>query len=303
MEPLVSILIITFNSSKTIIETLESAKQQSYKPIEIVVSDDCSNDDTVQKCKEWIEKNHSRFVNCKIVVAGENKGVSANCNQAIINATGEWAKLIAGDDIMMPDCIKDNIQYVKQNQDTFFVFTEMNMFVVEDGRNKIVGHRPLDSFKSFFHKTSEEQHTELFKCNCVPAPTLFCHLETLRNNLYKEEYRYCEDYPQWFLLTKKGFKLHMNPVTTVLYRVTDSLSQSKKYFINQFYLITFKQFFYDEMADYLLRNNPKEFKSYCKSFMLADFALYVLNNKVNFINRMLFKICRVFLCGKDRSRF
>jgi alpha-1,3-rhamnosyltransferase len=53
-KPLVSVVIITYNSSKYVLETLESAKAQTYQNIELIVSDDCSTDDTVEKCREWI---------------------------------------------------------------------------------------------------------------------------------------------------------------------------------------------------------------------------------------------------------
>ena len=45
----VSIVIITYNSSRYIIETLESIKSQTYNEIELIVSDDCSEDNTVDR--------------------------------------------------------------------------------------------------------------------------------------------------------------------------------------------------------------------------------------------------------------
>ena len=51
-QPLVSIVVITYNSAKTVIETLDSAKNQTYKNIEVVLIDDGSKDNTLEICKE-----------------------------------------------------------------------------------------------------------------------------------------------------------------------------------------------------------------------------------------------------------
>ncbi|NJW55213.1 glycosyltransferase, partial [Salinimicrobium oceani] len=45
-EVLVSVVVVTYNSSEFIIDTLESIKNQTYPNIELIISDDCSGDDT-----------------------------------------------------------------------------------------------------------------------------------------------------------------------------------------------------------------------------------------------------------------
>lgn len=56
-NPLVSIQVVTYNAAKTILETLESIKAQTYPPIELIISDDCSRDNTVEICREWVMDN------------------------------------------------------------------------------------------------------------------------------------------------------------------------------------------------------------------------------------------------------
>ena len=96
-NPLVSICIVTYNSAEFIVETLESAKAQTYENIELILSDDCSKDNTVEICRQWIEENSTRFTNCEIVTTPINTGVAANLNRAIAKAKGEWIKSIAGE--------------------------------------------------------------------------------------------------------------------------------------------------------------------------------------------------------------
>ena len=56
-DALISIVVITYNNSNYIEETLESIKSQTYNNIELIVSDDCSTDKTVEITEEWIDKN------------------------------------------------------------------------------------------------------------------------------------------------------------------------------------------------------------------------------------------------------
>ena len=56
-SPLISILVISYNSSKFIIDTLESIKKQSYNNIELIVSDDYSTDNTIELVTNWLKLN------------------------------------------------------------------------------------------------------------------------------------------------------------------------------------------------------------------------------------------------------
>lgn len=65
---LVSVVVITYNSEKYILETLESIKTQSYKNLELIISDDCSKDDTVMICRDWLDKEGERFIRTKLII-------------------------------------------------------------------------------------------------------------------------------------------------------------------------------------------------------------------------------------------
>lgn len=76
-ESLVTVTVISYNSEKTILETLNSIGAQTYnkKNIEVVISDDGSKDETISIAKEWKLKNHNDFSDVVIVSHSENKGL------------------------------------------------------------------------------------------------------------------------------------------------------------------------------------------------------------------------------------
>ena len=95
----VSVVVITNNSVKCIIDTLESVKEQTYKNIELIVSDDGSTDETLTLVKEWLDINEGRFTHNSIVESEINTGITKNCNRGTKVAIGKYIKLIAGDDL------------------------------------------------------------------------------------------------------------------------------------------------------------------------------------------------------------
>ena len=114
-NPLVSVVVITYNSAKTVLETLDSIAAQTYKNIELIISDDCSKDETVKVCKDWLKENRERFVRTEIVTVEKNTGVSINLRRGIAVSKGEWIKGIAGDDLLVKEAIYDFVSFVKTN--------------------------------------------------------------------------------------------------------------------------------------------------------------------------------------------
>src|SRR5215213_614705 len=108
-NPLISIIVITYNSESYVIETLESAKNQTYENIELIITDDGSTDETISLCQQWLTKNRHRFVRSEMITVEKNTGIPANCNRGVRAANGEWVKIIAGDDILDEKCIQLNV--------------------------------------------------------------------------------------------------------------------------------------------------------------------------------------------------
>ena len=105
-RPLVTIGVITYNSAGTIVETLESVKKQTYGNIELIISDDASKDNTVEICRDWLERNASRFSRVEMITTDVNTGTCGNCDRLLEKTTGLWLRILAADDILFGESRK-----------------------------------------------------------------------------------------------------------------------------------------------------------------------------------------------------
>ncbi len=123
-EVLVSILIPTYNREKLILETINSAINQTYKNIEIIVVDNNSTDDSYKFIKD-IARLHT---NIKVYQNKENIGLVRNWRKCIEYATGEYAKILWSDDLIAPTFIEKTLPYLIENENIGFVFTGTEIF-------------------------------------------------------------------------------------------------------------------------------------------------------------------------------
>lgn len=229
-QSLVSVPVITYNSSKFVLETLESIKAQTYQNIELIISDDCSTDNTVELCQQWVEQNKNRFVRTQIITSEVNTGVSANGNRGRDACQGEWIKGIAGDDLLMPNCVEDCVEYVNNNPDIIYLFGKIKAFGATEQLNTHFENNVFD-YSFFDLKTDEQLERLIFEGNCVPASTCFYNRKKaidlgIRND---ERIPLLEDWPKWINILEKGVKLEYMDKVIVRYRIhDDSLTTSKR---------------------------------------------------------------------------
>ena len=220
--PLVSIIVITYNSAKFVLETLESAKTQTYQNVELIISDDGSSDNTVQICGEWLQSNIDRFVCTELLTVEKNTGIPANCNRGVRAAKGEWIKLIAGDDSLIDDCIEKNLDYLIKNPLVKVLVSKVhyynNTFKAHDRLNKT---SYLDT--DFFILNASQQYNSMLRGDKImTTPTLFISKSIYKIVNYDERFKLIEDYPFWLNITKHGIKIHFLDYFTVKYRKSDS---------------------------------------------------------------------------------
>lgn len=216
-ELLVSISVITYNSEKYVLEALESAKAQTYRNIELVVSDDCSTDNTVDVVQRWIDENKDRFVNVRFLTVDHNTGVSGNVSRARKSYNGEWVKEIAGDDELLPTCIEDNMNYVNEHPDAQVVLS--NSIVFFDTVRKEVIQKPGLTVPGFFELNASEQYEKLVRHDIIMNPnSQFTRVALFQTIHIDERIKYMEDRQFYWNCTSSGIKIYYQDKETVRYR-------------------------------------------------------------------------------------
>jgi glycosyltransferase involved in cell wall biosynthesis len=100
--PLVTFALICFNQEEYVQEAIQSAFSQTYSPLEILISDDCSIDRTYQIIKQMTNdyKGPHKVTYSR---SPKNLGIAAHINKINLLARGELIVVAAGDDISMPE--------------------------------------------------------------------------------------------------------------------------------------------------------------------------------------------------------
>lgn len=134
---LVSIIVATYNCARYIETTLESVYRQTYNDIELIVTDDCSTDNTVAITNKWIESHKNRFIRIVLTSTDVNSGVTDNYNTGLKEAKGEWIKCLDGDDMLPEDAIETYVNYCTEDN-TITVWYAHELPVDDNGNTDII---------------------------------------------------------------------------------------------------------------------------------------------------------------------
>jgi len=226
----VSVIVVTYNSSKFIEETLNSVLNQTWKQIELIITDDHSTDRTVELCRDWISKNEAGFIRTEIVTTDKNTGVTRNANRGLKAAKGDWIKTLGGDDTLLPDCIEKNMRHVNEDEDEEIkvLFSSVNVYRGTFDPSNFVKTIPGEPFHpaGIFAsgRSADSQHRMLLGSDRIHfTPSAFIHRKTLlQEGGYDEQFRMIEDYPLWLRFTSQGLRLYFFDEETVNYRIHDA---------------------------------------------------------------------------------
>lgn len=227
-SPWVTIILITYNSSRYVLETLESVKSQTWKNVDFIITDDCSTDDTVKICREWLVANSGYFKNVQLITSPHNTGIPENCTRGLKLAKGTWIKFVAGDDLLLPNCISDNLDFAIK-KDAQFVVSDVE--VINSSGEKVVFYKENEGLNFFANIKSAEKQLKSYSRwpAFINTPTFFFKREIMDHISYSDdEFMIYEDMILIYRITEMGIRVFYMKKPTMIYRLHDNAISRNK---------------------------------------------------------------------------
>ena len=137
-QPLVTFALFAYNQEDLIREAVEGALAQTYEPLEIILSDDCSTDRTFEIMRDIATEYDGAH---KIVLRQNSKNLGIGGHVAAIGdvANGEWIVMAAGDDISYPERTEKLMSTANSNRGSTAVFSAY-FPIIENFRGRLKGN-------------------------------------------------------------------------------------------------------------------------------------------------------------------
>jgi glycosyltransferase involved in cell wall biosynthesis len=185
-QPLVSVILPTYNRLPMLKEAVDSVLNQTYGTIEIIVIDDGSTDATREMLKTYGEK--------LTVLTQSRQGVSAARNAGIRHAEGDWIALIDSDDYWLPQKIQHQIAFFQSNPSALVCQTQETW--IRNGR-RVNPKKRHQKFNGMIFKKS------LPLCLISPSAVMLHRRIFDEVGMFDETLPACEDYDLWLRITWK----------------------------------------------------------------------------------------------------
>ena len=207
---LVSVIIPYYKKRKFISETLDSAINQSYKSLEIIIIYDDVNKTDIEFLKK-IAKKDNRI---KIIENSEKMGAGKSRNIGIERSKGKYIAFLDADDIWHLDKLKKQINFMEQYE----YFISHTTYSIINENKDILGKRVA---KNFFRLS------EILKSCDIGTSTVVLHKNLITQNVKFASLATKEDFVLWLRILKNNVSIYgLNEDLTFWTKSKNSLSSS-----------------------------------------------------------------------------
>lgn len=214
INPKVSIIMGIYNCEDTLAESIESIIDQTYIYWELIICDDCSNDNTLEVAEKYSDRYPDKI---KLLKNEKNLTLGPTLNKCLEYASGEYIARQDADDISHKERLEKQIDFFRNDKEYSLVGTSMITFdeKAETGNRRTT---EIPEAKDMMYGSVFAHATIMIKADCIKK------LEGYSNNLNR---RGVEDYDLWFRFFEKGYKGY-NMQESLYYVREDSEAYKRK---------------------------------------------------------------------------
>jgi glycosyltransferase involved in cell wall biosynthesis len=236
-QPLVSICIPTYNGASYLQEALDSVTAQTYKNIEVIISDDQSEDATLEILERFRES-----VDIPVQIYHHNpSGIGANWNHTVEKANGAYIKFLFQDDILKEDCVEQMLRMALLDPEVVLVYSRRDFIYNPDNTEhllwlsryenlhndwegiSITGDLIIPGVRLLKNRTLLKQPVNKIG---EPSATLMKKSTMMKMGLFDQELKQVLDIAYWYRIMNYGklafidealvtFRLHEKQATAV----------------------------------------------------------------------------------------
>ena len=211
---LISVIFPIYNASNYLDESLQSILSQTYKDFEVILINDGSTDDSLDKCKKY-QKEDSRIK----IINNKHQGLTKSLNDGIKYSTGKFIARQDADDISKVNRFEKQINWFSLSNNRVLCGT--NGYVVSPN-----GKIRQNNVITFSHNKiiSKLKYTNCFMHTSV----MFLRLAAEKFNFYNENLKYAQDYDLWWKLSTLG-EVGNIPEKLVIVKITRFANSNLKH--------------------------------------------------------------------------
>ena len=203
-SPLVSVIIPCFNQGRFLADAIESALGQSYRPLEIIVVDDGSTDDSARVAQQYAGVK---------LIRQANGGLSAARNAGLEASAGTYLVFVDADDRLLSEALRAGVNDLSAHPECAFVYGHYRL-ITADGA-------PMPSAEA--RRVCENHYFEMLRGNCIGMHAAVTYRRAVFDDVggFDTTLGACEDYDLYLRITRR-FPVHCHAEVAAEYRQHDT---------------------------------------------------------------------------------
>ena len=205
-EPLISVVIPVYKGEAHIAQSIDSALEQDYQHIEIIIINDGSPDDSHKVIKGYLSDPRVHYIE------QDNAGVANARNTGINSAKGEFIALLDQDDIWLPNKLAAQVEHLNRHPNCALIHSQIG-FINGDG-----DLTPNPSW-AWVNDTGANAFENLFDHNCIATFMALIRKDALNEvGMFRESLAPADDWDLWLRIASK-YEVGFIPEVSGYYRV------------------------------------------------------------------------------------